>query len=173
MPEPMEIDQVQDLFERFPLNDSGDLWVAIYSRRLWAQHLYQRVLQGDGDSETENQYHRQLLLLSTGHDEFFNEEDYYLDVLDGFNQIARYGNRDYVVGRRIMSWIEFRASTDRDVSRFTSFAEFRLRVRELPDELDALNVPAVVQSGHEVVRLLLVDVQRVDRANEAIRYASA
>jgi len=138
MPESMEIDQVQDLFERFPLNDSGDLWVAIYSRRLWAQHLYQRIMQGDHEPETENQYHRQILLLGMGHDEYSNDDDYYWDVLDGFNQIARYNNRDCVVGRRIMSWNEFRASTDRDGARFTSFAEFRLELRVRRDELTGM-----------------------------------
>jgi len=127
MPEPMEIDQV--IFERLPLDDNGDLYVAINSRRLMVECL-ERDLQIDPNPEQQETLRINRLLLEAGHDEFVCDEDYYYDVVDGFNMIARYSGRECVVGRRIMTWVEFRASTTRsETHEFLSFAEFRDEMR--------------------------------------------
>jgi hypothetical protein len=130
MPEElMEIDD--DLFASRPLDPNGDLIVAVYSRQRLADWLWRMIQEDDeGDtSDLEENYRRQCLLIETGYDEFVSDEDYFYDVVDGINKIARYSGRNCVVGSRVMSWIEFRASTTRDMTQFTTFAEFRDGIR--------------------------------------------
>lgn len=140
--EPMEIESVitqEDWHPRmmFPpreetVDENGNLMVAIYSRQRQRENIQRHLTHDPTNQELRRLLEISTTLIENGFETFVEEEDYFYDVVDDVNMIARNtyswetAETTLVVGQRIMTWLEFRALTTREeVGQFQTFQEFR------------------------------------------------
>lgn len=121
------------------IDPEGNLMVAIYSRERLVEKLRQRVREYPDNQEFQYSLNVNLLRLQSGEDTYVCVDDYFYDVLDNVNIIARYDHAEspettLVVGQRIMTWDEFRNTTTRQNIPST-FVEFQQLISELSQQL--------------------------------------
>lgn len=116
------------------VDPNGDLMVAIYSRERLCQRLLEQLEQNP-DEETKKRLTLQQTMILHKSDTYVQTDDYFYDVVDDVNIIAR-GEQStpettLVVGQRIMTWKEFQMLTSRGVAQFGTFQEFREHFRDV------------------------------------------
>ena len=114
------------------VDPNGNLMVAIYSRIRLCDRLQERLNRDPSDEDAREGLAINMERIRNGDVEYVCEDDYFYDVVDNVNMIARYDHAQSpettsVIGQRIMTWEEFRIMTTRDI-RFTTFQEFRNHV---------------------------------------------
>lgn len=130
MQEVYEFWSARDMFppRSSDVDPDGNLMVAIYSRRRLVERLRERVAQYPDNEEFQESLNINQARLENGEETYVCEDDYFYDVIDNVNCIARYDHAEspettLVVGQRIMTWDEFRRTTTRTVPE--TFAEFQ------------------------------------------------
>jgi hypothetical protein len=106
------------------VDPNGNLMVAIYSRHRLCERFQERLNRDSTDEEAREALAINLERIRNGDVEYVCTDDYYYDVVDNVNMIARYDHAESVVGQRIMTWNEFRTTTNRNIP-FTTFQKFQ------------------------------------------------